>query len=69
MMFSPSAYSMMLVDLPTSLLHAESARLSNYIHKLYRIQPPELMIQLANTKLQLIDLEIIRRSKLEAAPL
>lgn len=60
-MFSPSAYSQMLVDLPTSLLHAESARLSNYVNKEYHIEIPNKMIELAQLKIQLIDHEITYR--------
>lgn len=61
-MFSPSAYSIMLEALPTSLLHSESARLSNELYKESSIPRPEYMGKLIETKIQLIDLEIERRA-------
>jgi len=53
----------MLMDMPTDLLQSESARLTNELAKPTRIPSPEFFGKLIETKIQLIDLEIIRRGK------
>lgn len=68
--FSPYNYSMMLVDLPTDLLHSESARLSNEQNKTVGEiasgqNRPQSMLNTLATKIQLIDLEIERRAIVE----